>query len=89
MNLISTLQNAHNPINFTNPDPPKQKRGAKLKRVDPDGSKDNENVTSKERSMSLSQKIVRMVTIVFKDMNFDFQMPMVDLKIKGGVESMA
>ena len=88
MNLISTLQNAHNPINFTNPDPPKQKRGAKLKRVDPDGSKDNENVTSKERSMSLSQKIVRMVTIVFKDMNFDFQMPMVDLKIKGGVESM-
>ena len=62
--------------------------------MDTDADKDDSDDDNKDKngtiesSMSVTQKIVRLITIVMKDMSFDFDMPMVDLKVKGGVESM-
>ena len=76
-------------------DPPKikkKKKGAKSsnkKNNDNDneekGGEEDRNGKKNEGIMSVSQKIMRMFTVVLKDMNFDFEMPMVELNIKGDI----
>lgn len=60
------------------------KRGAR-KRSDSESSE--KDAASPDDRISMAQKIARMVTVVLKDFNFNFEMPMVDIKIKGGAES--